>query len=213
MIGGQRNPVAGIKIFLCLLDRTVSGTVHSIGILACSHNRVEGEDTHSTLLCLEALCVVQNKLVIDVEVISSAVTDQFHLHSITAGEGHTRNVAGNAAAPVITAAGGLIYNADLVRSHGRGHVHEELDHLTAAVDQQAELGVLVIIQHLADIELHFQRELLGQHLIYISILRYTTGYGNGGIFALVILQGNTCCGVILTVGSTEGFTYTAVLAI
>ena len=149
---------------------------------------------------------MQNKLVIDVEVISSAVTDQFHLHSITAGEGHTGNVAGNAAAPVITAAGGLIYNADLVRSHGRGHVHEELDHLTAAVDQQAELGRSVVIQHLFHIEGCLKHELVGKYVVQISILRCAGGTLDGRIGTVVLAQVKTVGRPVIALTDTEGIT-------
>ena len=149
---------------------------------------------------------MQNKLVIDVEVISSAVTDQFHLHSITAGEGHTGNVAGNAAAPVITAAGGLIYNADLVRSHGRGHVHEELDHLTAAVDQQAELGISVVIQHLFHIEGCLKHELVGKYVVQISILRCAGGTLDGRIGTVVLAQVKTVGRPVIALTDTEGIT-------
>ena len=148
---------------------------------------------------------MKHEVVIHIEVVCLSVSDQLHLHSVAAGEGHTGNICGYNTSPIISAAGGLVDNTHLIGSLIRLHVHEEFDHFGCTVDLQTELGPVIATEHIGDIELRLEAELVGKHIVQICVLGCATKYLDGGILTLILTQVDTVGGLI-AIYRTEGLT-------
>ena len=210
-IGSEVSILAGTEVFAhmgFLLSR-LNCVARSIAfqqlVLACGQFCIEGEDTHCALLILETILVVQYKGIVHIEVVCLSVSDQLHLHSVAAGEGHTGNICGYNTSPIISAAGGLVDNTHLIGSLIRLHVHEEFDHFGCTVDLQTELGPVIATEHIGDIELRLEAELVGKHIVQICVLGCATKYLDGGILTLILTQVDTVGGLI-AIYRTEGLT-------
>ena len=161
---------------------------HRNAVVGGGQNAVEGEDTHNALGIMEAFCIVQSQLAVDEEIVCAAVTDQLQLDGIAAAKGHAGHLCGYRAAPIVATAGGLIDHTHMGCRQLGIHIHKEFDHFRSAVDQQAKLGPVIIVQHLGHIDLGLKAELVRKHIVQIGILGRAAGNGHGRCAALILGQ-------------------------